>query len=188
MLRQYSINFSYSESKVHNVEIIKIKFLPFEYEVVLHRYLPYVSKVSFPLILQGLCTAFTFYSLSLQIKPHVLRESSNRNSIYKLLFFLVFYACVLKAISHGNTLLVSNDLIPPLLHTKRIDFFQKMYALEFRVQILRRKNQEYQIMQKMLYFKSCNRLIIDNIFDIYRNYKQTGFKKISIGQRKRISW
>ena len=109
----------------------------------MHRYLTYVSKVSSPLILQGLCSAFSFYSLSLYIKPHVLRESSNRSSIYKLLFFLVFSSCVLKGISHGNTLLVSNDLIPPLLHTMRFDFFYKIYVVEYIIQILENERKLY---------------------------------------------
>ena len=56
----------------------------------------------------------------------IIKQSHSTACLLAALLLASLKACgsVLKAISHGNTLLVSNDLIPPLLHTLRIVFYK----------------------------------------------------------------
>ena len=58
----------------------------------------------------------------------IIKQSHSTACLLAALLLASLKACgsVLKAISHGNTLLVSNDLIPPLLHTLRIVFYKKL--------------------------------------------------------------
>ena len=94
--------------------------------IFMHCYL-ICFKISFPWYLRVYVCLLVLFIISSDKTTHVLWESSNRRSICKSCSPYLVSMRVLKAISHGNTLLVSNDLIPPLLHTLR-NVFTKNYV------------------------------------------------------------
>ena len=101
--------------------------------IVMHRYLTFFEKKNlFPhatwKVYVWLLVSFIISLDKTTCLKRIIKQSHNTACLLAALFLASLKACgsVLKAISHGNTLLVSNDLIPPLLHTLRIVFYKKL--------------------------------------------------------------
>ena len=100
--------------------------------IVMHRYLTFFQKIFFPhatrKVYVWLLVSFIISLDKTTCLKRIIKQSHSTACLLAALLLASLKACgsVLKAISHGNTLLVSNDLIPPLLHTLRIVFYKKL--------------------------------------------------------------